>query len=80
MHAEVWLIMIRRLREFPGRAWVTSTPRGFNWLYETFFSLVAELLDRGSAPARQAAADDRNANGTFNSFAKLFRRLLPPRA
>ena len=24
------------LREEPGRAWATSTPRGFNWLYETF--------------------------------------------
>lgn len=36
MDAETWLIMIGRLREGPGRAWVTSTPRGKNWLYETF--------------------------------------------
>lgn len=36
MDAETWLIMIGRLREKPGRAWATSTPRGFNWLYETF--------------------------------------------
>lgn len=36
MVEETWLIMIGRLREAPGRAWVTSTPRGFNWLYETF--------------------------------------------
>jgi PBSX family phage terminase large subunit len=36
MGAEAWLIMIGRLRERPGRAWVTSTPRGKNWLYETF--------------------------------------------
>lgn len=36
MSAETWLIMIGRLRERPGRAWVTSTPRGRNWLYTTF--------------------------------------------
>lgn len=36
MVEQTWLIMIGRLREAPGRAWVTSTPRGFNWLYETF--------------------------------------------
>lgn len=36
MDQDVWLIMIGRLRESPGRAWVTTTPRGFNWLYDTF--------------------------------------------
>lgn len=36
MVEQTWLIMIGRLREQPGRAWATSTPRGFNWLYETF--------------------------------------------
>lgn len=36
MDVEAWLIMIGRLREQPGRAWVTSTPRGKNWLWETF--------------------------------------------
>lgn len=36
MTQEAWLIMIGRLREQPGRAWVTSTPRGKNWLWETF--------------------------------------------
>lgn len=33
---EVWLILIARLREAPGRAWITTTPRGYDWLYETF--------------------------------------------
>jgi hypothetical protein len=32
----VYLIMIGRLRERPGRAWVTTTPRGKNWLYREF--------------------------------------------
>lgn len=33
---ETWLILLARLREAPGRAWVCTTPRGFDWLYETF--------------------------------------------
>ncbi len=33
---EVWLILLARLREPPGRAWVCTTPRGFDWLWETF--------------------------------------------
>lgn len=36
MDADVWPIMIGRLREQPGRAWATSTPRGFNWMHEVF--------------------------------------------
>lgn len=36
MESEAWLIMIGRLREQPGRAWATSTPRGKNWLFDTF--------------------------------------------
>lgn len=33
---ETWLILLARLREAPGRAWVCTTPRGYDWLYETF--------------------------------------------
>ncbi|MGI9068557.1 MAG: phage terminase large subunit [Pyrinomonadaceae bacterium] len=33
---ETWLILLARLRESPGRAWVCTTPRGFDWLYDTF--------------------------------------------
>jgi len=33
---ETWLILIARLRESPGRAWVCTTPRGFDWLYTRF--------------------------------------------
>lgn len=36
MDRDVWLIMLGRLRESPGRAWVTTTPRGFNWLHDVF--------------------------------------------
>jgi hypothetical protein len=31
-----WLVMIGRLRLAPGRAWVTTTPRGKDWLYREF--------------------------------------------
>lgn len=35
MSKETWLIAIGRLRQSPGRAWMTSTPRGTrHWLYE----------------------------------------------
>lgn len=33
---ETWLIVMARLRGTPGRAWICSTPRGFNWLHEAF--------------------------------------------
>jgi predicted phage terminase large subunit-like protein len=32
----VWLIMIGRLREQPGRGWISTTPAGHNWLYDVF--------------------------------------------
>jgi predicted phage terminase large subunit-like protein len=34
MTVMVWNIMLGRLREKPGRAWLTTTPRGDNWIYE----------------------------------------------
>jgi predicted phage terminase large subunit-like protein len=33
---DTWLILLARLREAPGRAWICTTPRGYDWLYETF--------------------------------------------
>lgn len=36
MPAVVWDLMIGRLRLGPGRGWVTTTPRGKNWLYKLF--------------------------------------------
>lgn len=31
-----WNVMIGRLRRQPGRGWITTTPAGFNWLYDVF--------------------------------------------
>jgi hypothetical protein len=36
MPEEVFDIMIGRLRELPGRGWITTTPKGFNWLHRLF--------------------------------------------
>ena len=33
---ETWLIMLGRLRLSPMSAWITTTPRGFNWVYDVF--------------------------------------------
>lgn len=38
MPEEVFDIMIGRLREQPGRGWITTTPKGFNWLHRVFQS------------------------------------------
>lgn len=38
MPSDVWQIMLGRLRRLPAHAWVTTTPRGRNWLYQTFES------------------------------------------
>lgn len=34
MDPETWQIVIATLRETPGRAWITTTPRGRNWVWE----------------------------------------------
>lgn len=37
-HPDTWKIVIGRLRQFgrAGRAWLTTTPKGMNWVYEVF--------------------------------------------
>lgn len=34
MQRDVWDVAIGRLRLSPGRAWITTTPRGRNWVYD----------------------------------------------
>jgi len=33
---EVWNVALGRLRRKPGKMWITTTPRGSNWVYDTF--------------------------------------------
>jgi len=36
MSDDVWPLSIATLRESPGKAWVTTTPRGKDWVYDLF--------------------------------------------
>lgn len=42
MDYDVWLIMLGRLRVAPGRAWITTTPRGRNWVWQTWQTASAD--------------------------------------
>ena len=42
MSRRTWDIMIGRLREAPGRAWLTTTPKGYNWIYDLFVTSQLE--------------------------------------
>src|SRR3990167_2432212 len=55
--ARVWDIMIGRLRQFGkrGYAWITSTPKGRNWLYKTF---VQDNQDKPDYFVQKASSRD----------------------
>ena len=36
MDADIWPLSIATLREQPGRAWMSTTPRGKDWVYQLF--------------------------------------------
>ena len=36
MNADIWPLSIATLRESPGRAWMSTTPRGKDWVYQLF--------------------------------------------
>jgi phage terminase large subunit-like protein len=54
MGVDVWNIMLGRLREAPGRAWLTTTPRGDNWIYDRW---VRKALP-GYAMIRSSSRDN----------------------
>jgi phage terminase large subunit-like protein len=39
---ETWDILLGRLRLDPGRAWLTTTPKGHNWVYDRFIDRAGE--------------------------------------
>jgi phage terminase large subunit-like protein len=47
---ETWDILLGRLRLDPGRAWITTTPKGRNWIYDRFIENADE--DRDTIRAR----------------------------
>ena len=46
MTRDTWLIAIATLREGSGRAWITTTPHGFDWIYDTFVTGNAGAIFR----------------------------------
>lgn len=53
MRRATWDIMIGRLRENPGRAWLTTTPKGFDWIYDLFVTRQLADYDLIRSTSRQ---------------------------
>lgn len=75
MTRETWLIAIATLREGSGRAWVTSTPHGYDWMYDVFVTgqagrvFQATMADNPHLPAEFIAAM-RGEYGEGTAFAQ----------
>jgi predicted phage terminase large subunit-like protein len=60
MNAEIWPLSIATLRESPGRAWMTTTPRGKDWVYQLF-----DGDHRDYATIRSKTTDNMFLDDTF---------------
>jgi PBSX family phage terminase large subunit len=49
---ETWDILLGRLRLDPGRAWLTTTPKGHNWVYDRFIDDPGEEHETVRASTR----------------------------
>jgi len=69
-----WKVMLGRLRRNPGRAWVTGTPAGRNWLYRVFVTeanenyhvVKASSRDNPWLPPEYIEELDRSYEGAFH--------------
>lgn len=68
MDPETWPIAVATLRETPGRAWITTTPRGRNWIWE--------LWSKGGLD--YAMIESRTADNTFlpAGFVDMLRQTM----
>jgi predicted phage terminase large subunit-like protein len=66
MNPETWSIVIATLREQPGKAWITTTPRGRNWIYELWTTGGEDY----------AMIESRTADNIYlhDSFVEILRR------
>jgi predicted phage terminase large subunit-like protein len=65
MNADIWPLSIATLRESPGRAWMTTTPRGKDWVYQLF-----DGDHRDYATIRSKTTDNMFLDDTFVSTLK----------
>lgn len=66
---DAWDIIIGTLRVYPERAWITTTPRGFNWVYDTFVS----ARDPDCTLIKSRSADNPYLSETFlNSLKRRY--------
>ena len=72
---EVWDILLGRLRLQPGTAWITTTPRGHNWVYDTFVQSDSE----GYSITRSSSTENPHLPDAFldsleRKYTERFRR------
>lgn len=71
---EVWDILLGRLRLEPGRAWITTTPRGHNWVYDTFVEGGAEYSVVRSSSTDNPHLPDAFLESLEEKYTERFRR------
>ncbi|MFL6054406.1 MAG: phage terminase large subunit [Actinoallomurus sp.] len=66
-HPDTWPITIGRLRQHGelGEAWLTTTPKGMNWVYETF---VVQATDQTAVHRAATASNPFVAEGFVSSL------------
>ena len=72
---ETWDILLGRLRLDPGRAWITTTPKGHNWVYQRF----VDTKDEDHALIRARTSDNPHLPDDFvdslrDQYTARFRR------
>jgi hypothetical protein len=74
MDSLVWKIMIGRLRLAPGVAWITTTPRGKNWLHREFTTGGDDYRIVKASSKTNFHLPDAFVGSLERSYSDLFRR------
>jgi phage terminase large subunit-like protein len=72
---ETWDILLGRLRLDPGRAWLTTTPKGHNWVYDRFVADPDEEHETVRASTRDNPhLPDEYIESLAEQYTETFRR------